>query len=167
MISAGTLIFGVGTESNNGLGSATLYAADANGNFPTVGYNNTSYTSEGFLDTGSNALYVLDAQTLGIQDCFDNPFYCPNSPLALSLSISGANGSAGTVTLDIANADTLFSTSPGFAAFNNLGGPSGEGLSTDYFDLGVPFFFGRSVFVGIAGTTVPNNASAPDGYFAF
>lgn len=167
MISAGLLIFGVGTESNNGLGSATLYAADANGNFPTVGYNNTSHTSEGFLDTGSNALYVLDAQTLGIQDCFDNPFYCPNSPLALSLSISGANGSAGTVTLDIANADTLFSTSPGFAAFNNLGGPSGEGLSTDYFDLGVPFFFGRSVFVGIAGTTVPNNASAPDGYFAF
>ena len=165
-ISAGLLIFGVGTEANNGLGSATLYAADANGNFPTVGYNSTSYTSEGFLDTGSNALYVLDAQTLGIQDCFDNTFYCPTSPLSLALTINGANGSTGGVTLNIANADTLFS-SPGFSAFNNLGGPSGEGLSTDYFDLGVPFFYGQSVFVGIAGTAVPNNASAPYGYFAF
>src|SRR5208283_3589075 len=57
MLPAGLLIFGVGTESNNALGSATLYAADANGNFPTIDYNSSSYTSEGFLDSGSNALY--------------------------------------------------------------------------------------------------------------
>ncbi len=167
MITAGSLIFGVGTESNNGIGSATIYAADANGNFPTIGYNGTSYTSEGILDTGSKALYVLDAQTLGAPVCFDNPYYCPSSPLSLVLTLNGANGSQGTVTLDIANADTLFSTSPGYAAFNDLGGPSGDGLSADYFDLGVPFFFGRGVFVGIAGTAVPNNATAPNGYFAF
>ncbi|MGO8790619.1 MAG: DUF3443 family protein, partial [Terriglobia bacterium] len=169
LIPAGLLIFGIGTESNNALGSATLYAADANGNFPSITYNNASYTSEGFLDSGSNALYVLDAQTLDIQDCFDSSYYCPSSPLALPLTFNGANGSSGTVTLNIDNADTLFTTSPGFAAFNNLGGPSGTGLSTDYFDLGLPFFFGmpNGVFVGIAGTTVPNNATAPNGYFAF
>ncbi len=169
LVPAGLLVFGVGTESNNALGSATLYSADANGNFPDITYNSTTYTSEGFLDSGSNALYILDAQTLGIQDCFDNPYYCPGSPLALSLTLTGANGSSGTVTLNIDNADTLFATSPGFAAFNNLGGPSGSGLSTDYFDLGLPFFFGATngVFVGIEGTAVPNNASAPNGYFAF
>ncbi|MGO8816191.1 MAG: DUF3443 family protein [Terriglobia bacterium] len=167
MITAGSLIFGVGTESNNGIGNATIYATDANGNFPTIGYNSTTYTSEGILDTGSKALYVLDAQTLGAPVCFDSPYYCPSSPLSLVLTLNGANGSQGTATLNIDNADTLFSTSPGYAAFNDLGGPSGDGLSTDYFDLGVPFFFGRSVFVGIAGTAVPNNASAPNGYFAF
>jgi len=167
LIPAGLLVFGVGTESNNALGTATLYAADGNGNFPTVTYNGNSYTSDAFLDTGSNALYVSDPATLGIPNCTDNPYYCPASPLALSLTTYGTNGTSGTVTLNIANADMLFDTNPGFAAFNNLGGPSGEGLSSDYFDLGLPFFFGRSVFVGIAGTTVPNNVSAPNGYFAF
>ena len=65
LVPAGLLIFGVGTESNNALGSATLYATDSNGNFPNVVYNGTSYPSGGFLDTGSNALYVLDARHPG------------------------------------------------------------------------------------------------------
>jgi hypothetical protein len=167
LVPAGQLIFGVGTQSNNALGSATLYALDGNGNFPTVVYQGTPYTSAGFLDSGSNALYVLDPATLGIQNCMDNPYYCPTSTFSLSLTTYGTNGASGTVTLNIANADTLFANDPSYAAFNNLGGQSGDGLSTDYFDLGLPFFFGRSVFVGIAGTTVPNNMSAPDGYFAF
>lgn len=161
------LIFGVGTESNNALGSATLYAVDAKGNFPEVVYNGVSYSSGGTLDTGSNALYVSDPATLGITDCSDNSYYCPDSTFSLSLTLNGANGTSGAATLNIANADTLFDNSPGYAAFNSLGGESGKGLSTDYFDLGLPFFFGRNVFVGIAGTTAPNNVSAPNGYFAF
>ena len=167
LVPAGLLLFGVGTESNNALGSATLYAKDSNGNFANVVYNGTSYPSGGFLDTSSKALYVLDPVTLGIQDCADNSYYCPDSTLPLSLTTYGANGTSGTVTLSIANADMLFENNPGFAAFNNLGGERNTSLSTDYFDLGLPFFFGRNVFVGIAGTTVPNNASAPNGYFAF
>ena len=167
MVSAGLLIFGVGTESNNGLGSATVYAVDANGNFPTVVFNGNTYTSAGILTSGSNALYLLDAQTLGIQDCLDNSYYCPTSALAVALTINGANSSTGSVSLDIANADQMFAASPGFSAFNNLGGPSGEGLADDSFDLGLPFFFGRSVFVGIAGTAAANSANAPNGYYAF
>ena len=165
LVPAGQLIFGVGTESNNALGSATLYATDANGNFAQVVYNGNTYTSGGFVDTGLNALYVLDALTLGIQDCTDNPYYCPSATFPLSLTTYGTNGTSGNVTLSIANADTLFGT--GNFAFNNLGGATGTGSSTDYFDLGLPFFFGRGVFVGIAGTTIPNNVSAPNGYFAF
>jgi hypothetical protein len=167
MVSAGSLVFGVGTESNNSIGNATIYAIDEKGNFPKIVYNGASFLSNGFLDTGSNALYVLDAATLGIQDCPNNPYYCPTQTFPLSLTTYGANGTSGTVNLSIADATTLFDTNPTFSAFNNLGGASGTGLSTDYFDLGLPFFFGRSVFVGIGGTAVPNSATAPYGYFAF
>jgi hypothetical protein len=167
LVPAGQLIFGVGTESNNAIGSATLYALDENGNFPNMVYDNFSYGSEGFLDSASNALYVLDPSTLGIQDCPDNPYYCPNSTLSVSLTAYGANSTSGQVSLSIDSADSLFSGCPACAAFNDLGGQSGLGLSSDYFDLGLPFFLGRNVFVGIGGTTIPNNASAPNGYFAF
>jgi hypothetical protein len=167
-VSAGLLIFGVGTESNNALPSgATLYATTASGDFSKVVYNSHTYTSGGFLDTASNALYVSDPNTLDAAVCADNPFYCPNATLPVSLTNYGANGASGTVTLSIANADILFGNNPGYAAFNNLGAPSGTGVTTDYFDLGLPFFFGRNVFIGIAGTTVPTGASAPNGYFAF
>ena len=167
LVPAGVLTFGVGTQSNNALGSATLYATDANGNFPQVVYNGVTYTSGGFLDTGSNALYVSDPATLGILNCTDNPYYCPAAPLPLALTVYGMNSTSGMVNLNIANADILFGDNPTYSAFNNLGGQSGTGLGTDYFDLGLPFFFGRTTFVGIAGTTIPNNVSAPNGYFAF
>jgi len=167
LVPAGQLIFGVGTQANNAVGNATLYATDSRGNFPNVVYNGVSYTSAGFLDTGSNALFVSDPVTLGILNCADNPYYCPNTTTPISLTTYGANGTSGTVNLNIANADTLFGNNPGYAAFNNLAGQSGTDPFTDYFDLGLPFFFGRTVFVGIGGTTVPNNVSAPNGYFAF
>jgi hypothetical protein len=51
--------------------------------------------------------------------------------------------------------------------FSNLGGPSGgTGPSTDYFDFGLPFFFGNTVFIGIQGTSV-NNVTSTNGYVAF
>jgi len=169
----GTLIFGIGTQANNAIpGSATLYELDTNGNFPTTVYNGVTYASSGFLDTGSNALYVLDHTTLssatGVSttDCADNGYYCPASTLSLSITNTGSNGTSAPVTLSLANADSLFTANPTFAAFSNLGSDSGTSPSTDYFDYGLPFFFGRTVFIGIAGTTV-GSTSNPNGYWAF
>jgi hypothetical protein len=53
--------------------------------------------------------------------------------------------------------------STGLAVFNNIGGDSGTAPSNDYVDLGIPFFLGRSVFVGIAGSST----AYPNGYWAF
>jgi hypothetical protein len=161
---SGSLIFGIGTQSNNALGSAQIYATDAYADFTTT-YNGTRY-SDSFIDSGSNALYFLDAATLGNIDCADAAgFYCPAETLNFTVTNTGANGTTGQVTFSTANADALFKT--GFAAFNDLGGDSGTGPSSDYFDFGIPFFYGRNVFVGIAGKTVPNGASAPYGYWAY
>ena len=166
LIPAGQLIFGVGTESNNALGSATLYALDSNGNFPQVVYNGSTYTSGGSVNSAVNALYLANPLTLGIQNCTDNPYYCPSSTTPVSLTTYGVNGTSGSVTVNVANADSLFANSD-LSAFNDLGQQTISGLATDQFDLGLPFFFGRPVFIGIAGTAIPNNVSAPDGYVAF
>src|SRR3954471_13467056 len=53
----GTLIFGIGTQGNNALGSArTIRVNPNNGLFTTVLGNNVTYANS-FIDSGSNALY--------------------------------------------------------------------------------------------------------------
>jgi hypothetical protein len=167
LIPAGQIVFGVGTQSNNALGSATLYALDTSFNFPEVSFNNVTYNSAGAVDTGANVLLLSNPITLDIGKCTDNPFYCPDETTPVSINIFGSNNASGTVTVNVANADSLLGNSPTFSAFNDLAVPAVSGLGTDQFHLGLPFFFGRTVTIGIAGTTIPNSATAPNGYFAF
>jgi hypothetical protein len=166
----GTLIFGIGTQSDNALpGSANIYELDDFGNFPSLAYNGITYTSASFLDSGSNALFVSDPATLttatGISttQCADNGYYCVTSPLALNITLTGFNSvTSPTETLNIANADTLLNSTD--AALSNLGAPSGgTDPSSDTFDLGLPFFFGRTIFVNITGS----DTTYPNGYWAF
>lgn len=57
---SGTMIFGVGAQSNNAQGSVAVYAIDSvNGNF-TTSYNVLPYT-DSFLDSGSNGLFFNDS----------------------------------------------------------------------------------------------------------
>lgn len=138
---SGSLIFGVGTESNNALGSAQIFRPDNNGNLKT-NFKGTTY--EGFLDSGSNAYFFLDSTTVGMPDCPspEGGFYCPSSPVNLSATNTSASGSAtSTVNFTIANADQLFNNSAD-AVFPTLGGSN-----PSTFDWGLPFFFGRNVYV--------------------
>ncbi len=170
---SGTLTFGIDTQTNNAIpDTATIYELDQTGSFASTVFGGVTYTSAGFLDSGTDALYVSDHTTLtsvtGIStvDCTDNLFYCPSSPLSINLTNSGANGTSGTVTLNIANADLLFSSNPNFAAFNNLGSDSGTSPATDFFQLGLPFFFGRTVFIGIEGASI-GGTTYTNGFWAF
>jgi uncharacterized protein DUF3443 len=186
MTLSGTMNFGIGTQTDNALGNATLFAMDQCGDFPRVTFNGVSYTDTscngtgsglgGFLDTGSNALYVLDASVLpsfGISDCPSSSnlsgFYCVTGGGTATLSgislIGNGNVGSGTISLNIADAITLARTNN--AVFNDLGGDSGNSASTDFFDFGAPFFFGRTIFLGIAGEPVLNVPNAPNGFVAF
>ncbi len=150
---SGSLIFGIGTQSNNGLGSATVYTIDpSTGNFTTV-FNGTSYGDASFIDSGSNALYFLDSNTTGIPTCTDATFwYCPTTTQNLSATNQGTNGASGSVNFVVANADTLTaSLSTGVA--NGLAGPD-----PGTFDWGLPFFFGRNVYTAIEGQNTPAGA---------
>jgi len=185
---SGTMNFGIATRTDNALGNAVIYALDPCGNFPTVTFNGISYTDTqctnntgglgGFLDTGSTALFVSDANTLtsfGISDCASGTagfgLYCVSGGTAtlsnVNLVVFGGVGSA-TISLNINDATTLLSTTSN-AVFNDLGGDSftGGNPSTDSWDLGLPFFLGRTVFVGIAGTAMPAGVNAPNGFVAF
>jgi hypothetical protein len=179
---SGSLIFGIGTQNNNALASsATVYALDDHLNIPEITYNGVPYTSPNsinILDTGSNALYVSDAKTLassGIIECADEPgFYCPTSTVTFTVTAYGAinTSGTGTITFNIMNADTLFAT--GNAAFNDLGGDGGTAPSNDTFDFGLPFFFGKSVYIGMVPGVFTGESAAPsaassatNGYYAF
>jgi hypothetical protein len=154
---SGSLIFGIGTQSNNGLGSATVYSLDPDlGNFTTM-FNGTTYSDQAFLDTGSNAIYFLDASTTQLPICTDATFwYCPTSTQNLTATNQAFSGGAsGPVNFMVGNADTL-TANENDAAVNGLAGPSGSTPAFVFaFDWGMPFFFGRKVYTSIEGQNTP------------
>jgi hypothetical protein len=158
-IATGTLIFGIGTQSNNGLGSATVLTVDPNtGNIITT-FNSRAYANS-YIDAGTS---VLAFGNNVFPLCFgaDAGLYCPPATQDLSATLQGASKGASTVTFSVANADQLFGANPSFEAFDNLAAPAGDNVT---FAWGLPFFFGRSVYTAIEGRTTPGG-SGP--YLAF
>jgi hypothetical protein len=138
---SGALIFGIGTQSNNQLGTATVYTLNNRGNFTTT-YKGTNYTSS-FIDSGSNAIFFSDPT---IPTC--SGFFCPASTLTLSAVNTSAGGVSGTVPFTIENFQSL----PRTTAAAHIGADIGLARS---FDWGLPFFFGRTVFVALNGAATP------------
>jgi len=143
----GSLIFGIGTESNNALGSAMIYTLDPDTGNLSITFNNSTF-SESFIDSGSNANYFVDSS---IPTCTSG-FFCPSSTLSLSATVTGINNASTAVSFDVANADDLFNGNTSGVAFNNLAAPESD---TDSFDFGLPFFLGRSVYTAIADQSTP------------
>jgi hypothetical protein len=148
----GKLIIGIGTQTNNGLGSATVFNTDANAYFITS-YNGQANNCS-YIDSGSNAYFFPSNNNPLLPTCTgaNSAFYCPATLLALTAtnqSAANTNNSTGTVAFNVGNATTLFNNTT-FVAFSELGGPnapiSGCGSS---FDWGLSFFYGKSVFTGI------------------
>jgi hypothetical protein len=150
---SGSLVFGIGTQSNNGLGSATVYSIDDFGNFIST-FNNAVY-NQSFIDSGSNGFFFPDTSIPTCAD-LDDDFYCPSSTENLSATNEGATGApSATVNFSVANADTLFNNNPNASVFGQLAGPN----SIDSFDWGLPFFYGRNVYTSIAGATAPGGTT--------
>ena len=181
----GTLYFGIGTQTDNALSSsAKAYALSSDPLNPIpyypifATYNSTSYAAS--IDSAQQYLVILDPTTLagaGITSCASSQstYYCPSSAVTLPLTIKDNNGDTATLSpaLSIGNATTLLASSVlgtgTNTAFSNLAEESVPG--TDYVILGMPFFYGRTVYVGIAGQAPPSGLSATTygalGYWAF
>ena len=164
----GSLVFGIGTEGNNSLGAQTVLTANNYGDVHTE-YNGQSLPYS-FFDTGSNAYYFTD-NSIPDSCVSQGNWFCPNTTLQLSATNSGQNGVQSTVTFSIANAATVFNQYPNNAAFSNIGANAGNQSSfcpnsatNCSFDFGLPFFFGRNVYVAFYGA-LTSGGTGP--YFAY
>jgi hypothetical protein len=158
----GFLVFGIGTETNNGLGSATVLTADPSQGTITTFYKSQTLTGS-FLDSGSNGLFFPDSS---IPDCPGSAmamqFYCPTMTLDLTATNQGLNGNTSMVTFKVADLQAI--NNADFAIDVGGGATSIMGLGTNYFDFGVPFFYGRTVYTAIDGMAA---GSATGPYFAY
>jgi hypothetical protein len=171
---AGSLIFGIGTQSNNGLGSAKVLMVETTHGYLTTNYKLGTLQSS-FIDSGSNAYYFPDGT---ITVCPDGTvaagFYCPPATQNLSANIvSPINGTSVAVNFSVANANTLFSGTSVITAASTLAAPTtsfdntGDGTTSNgnnTFDWGLPFYFGRSVYTAIE---TRNTSGGVGPYFAF
>lgn len=146
----GVLIFGIGTQSNNSISGVTKYGTDPYGDL-TGTYKGQTYKT--FFDSGSNGNFFQDSFPLCSSS---SAFYCPSSEQSLSTTIQGTEGNSANVPFQLVSARTLTQGGNKFA-FNSLGGQLGM---SNFFDFGLPFFFGRHVYVGFE---LPNSSA----YVAF
>ena len=145
----GSLILGIGTQANNTPASPTVFPNDQSGNLGTVFEGVSSDNS--FLDTGSNGLF-FPSTLLPLCSGSDSSWYCPPSTQLLPATITGTSGSpSAAVSFDVGNFSTLFSSNN--QVFSEMGGTALAGAG---FDWGLPFFLGRSVFIGIGGSSLGN-----------
>jgi hypothetical protein len=153
--SSGMMVFGIGTEADNALGSAKVLPVDGSGNLSTS-YGSQTYGGS-YIDSGSNGIFFLDTRTTGLPVCTTNSsFYCPTTLQAQSATIRGINGTSSAVTFNVGNADALNAR---FSAFSEVAGPN-----PGAFAWGLSFFFGRTIYTAIEGQTTPGGVGP---YFAF
>jgi Protein of unknown function (DUF3443) len=142
----GELTFGLGTQADNALPATglTVLGANASGDF-TATYNGGSTLLPALIDSGTDD-YVFSDTT--IPACSTGSFvgdYCPAvAPLnlfAVNIGV-GANNATNTVDFAVQDPNTFV---VGAAAFAGLAGGGGA----TNFVWGMPFFYGRKVFIGI------------------
>jgi hypothetical protein len=166
---SGTLYLGVGTESNNALGSATVFQVDSEfGQFLDTQYAGVDLPGSVF-DMGSNGYYFNSSIVQCTNQAYSD-FYCPSSTLTETAMIQGESsvtfdaqgqtviggvrtGTPASVDFDIGNAES-FNTA--FAALPAYGGTGMSGS----FDWGLPFFYGKTLFVGFQNPSAVGSGPA-------
>lgn len=157
---AGYLALGVGTQSNNTPPvSANILAADPT-NLTMITTFQGAQNSNSFIDSGSNTLGLYPTGNV-LQDLANcgggaNGFFCPTDSPSLSAAMQANSGGAQmTVPFQIVNSLSLVGS--GNEAFSTLGsyGVYGE------FDWGINFFYGRTVYVVIKGSSASGLGNGP------
>jgi Protein of unknown function (DUF3443) len=157
---SGTLTFGIPSiiSGNN------VVALDANTGTFTSTYSGSSY-GVSFIDTGSNAIFFSPNNSPTI--CSNGYFYCQ------ILSDQTATIGSANITFSIGNYNQMNVTTN--AVLPTLAGPGSSPDSTNRrhptsgaIDWGLPFFFGRKVYIAISGQgATANNSSVNAPFISF
>ncbi len=152
---SGMMVFGIGTQSDNALGSAKVLTLDADGTFTTV-YGSQTIPST-YIDSGTNGIFFLDSATTGFPTCrVSTDFYCPTTLQTLSATNRGLNGATSAITFTVGNVDALAAR---VNAAAEVAGPNPGG-----FAWGLPVFFNRTIFTAIEGRSTPGGTGP---FFAY
>lgn len=151
----GTMILGIGTQANNMPASPQVFTADGNGYF-RANINGVAY-EQAFIDSGTNT----NAFTYPLTPCPNNSigvgFYCPATPTTVAAQVSGLNNVSTTFMMKVANANSILMA--GLKVSDRLASSFQNAA-----DFGLPFFFGRTVYVAIENR---QTSLGPGPYWAF
>jgi len=161
----GSLIFGIGTQSNNSVGSnASILYVHPSTSTLTAQLQNSTY-SFAFIDSGSTD-WIFDDN--GLMPTCSTGFYCPSSSQTLTTIFTDIHATSSTFNFSIANASEAFNDNPIATAFDNIGAPARDSQSGNLphttFIAGLPFFYGRSVWTAIEDAPTPSGTGP---YVAF
>jgi hypothetical protein len=144
----GALVLGLGTRTNNVPVSASAIALDGFGDFTTT-LDGGAAMNGSFVDTGSNGLFFASPSAIPLCAAATG-WYCPTAALDFGASNGPSPGFPGNhlrTSFQIANLEALAAHN---AVLANVGG---AGVQNAGFDWGLPFFLGRTVYLGMAGRT--------------
>ncbi len=142
----GQVIFGIATQADNALPAVGLavLGADAKGDF-TATYNGGTTVLPALIDSGTDS-YSFDDPAMAV--CSSGAFvgyYCPTvaprSVFAVNTGV-GTNNATNRVDFAVADPNSFVANA---TAFIDLAGGGGSTRIT----WGMPFFYGRKVYIGI------------------
>jgi len=146
----GELIFGIETQADNALPATglTVLGTDANGDF-TATFNGSATVLPALIDSGTDS-YAFDDPAIPVCTTgnliFLGGYYCPTvAPLSVYAVNTGVGVNNATNRVDFAIADPSATFVTTASAFIDLAG----GRGSTHFAWGMPFFYGRKIYVGI------------------
>ena len=136
------LILGLGTSDNNTTTGATFFTLSNSGRL-RMAFNGTPY--DGVIDSGANH-YVFPYAYL--PNCGGTVFFCPETPQTVHVAIGSYGATPRWIsTLNLLDYKTYGSNAaqPGLAGYTT---------GNNEFILGLPFFYGRKVFIAVQGQSL-------------
>ena len=154
----GYLVLGLGTSTNNASKPTNVFATNSSGAIMST-VAGTSGTA--WIDS-MNQINAFYDKSLAL--CSNDPeLYCPSSETQISATIMGTSGSPSVaLTFPVGNGQTMMDSPQ--VTTDDFASPDFAGAQNSPIFWGLPFFFGRTVYVGIAGKTVFTNTGPLYGY---